>query len=152
MLGRDPVGSTAVGPRPLLFLLGLAAFAALGTASCSRARTSTGQRAVARVIDGDTVQLVSGEKVRLIGVDTPETKHPQKPVERFGREANDFTRRWPVALVLCGARPISSHEERVAYRLACRCSRSSTIRRQRPSLTRCAPSNGYGSSTPSRRA
>ena len=81
-------------PRRLLFLLGVAAFSAVGAASCSRARTSTGQRSVvARVIDGDTVQLASGEKVRLIGVDTPETKHPQKPVERFGREANDFTAR-----------------------------------------------------------
>jgi micrococcal nuclease len=31
--------------------------------------------------------------VRLIGVDTPETKHPKKPVERFGKEASEFTRR-----------------------------------------------------------
>jgi micrococcal nuclease len=29
--------------------------------------------------------------VRLIGVDTPETKHPRKPVEAFGKEANTFT-------------------------------------------------------------
>ena len=36
--------------------------------------------------------LASGESVRLIGVDTPETKHPKKPVERFGREASEFTR------------------------------------------------------------
>lgn len=48
---------------------------------------------VARVIDGDTVRLETGETVRLIGVDTPETKHPQKPVERFGREASGFTTR-----------------------------------------------------------
>jgi micrococcal nuclease len=31
--------------------------------------------------------------VRLIGVDTPETKHPNKPVEHFGKEAAAFTRR-----------------------------------------------------------
>ena len=30
--------------------------------------------------------------VRLMGVDTPETKHPTKAVEYFGREANAFTR------------------------------------------------------------
>jgi micrococcal nuclease len=36
------------------------------------------------------VLLASGERVRLI--DTPETKHPKKPVERFGKEASDFTR------------------------------------------------------------
>jgi len=28
----------------------------------------------------------------LIGVDTPETVHPQKPVEAFGKEASEFTR------------------------------------------------------------
>jgi micrococcal nuclease len=47
---------------------------------------------VKRVIDGDTLLLLNGERVRLIGVDTPETKHPQKPVEYFGREAYLFTR------------------------------------------------------------
>ena len=35
---------------------------------------------VTRVIHGDTLQLSPGEEVRLIGVDTPETKHPRKPV------------------------------------------------------------------------
>lgn len=48
---------------------------------------------VKRVIDGDTLLLSNGERVRLIGVDTPETKHPQKPVQRFGREAYLFTKR-----------------------------------------------------------
>jgi micrococcal nuclease len=47
---------------------------------------------VARVIDGDTLELASGVKLRLIGVDTPETVHPQKPVEAFGKEASGFTR------------------------------------------------------------
>ncbi|MDP2968258.1 MAG: thermonuclease family protein [Deltaproteobacteria bacterium] len=48
---------------------------------------------VKRVIDGDTLLLTNGERVRLIGVDTPETKHPQKPVQRFGKEAYLFTKR-----------------------------------------------------------
>src|SRR4030042_6833798 len=47
---------------------------------------------VKRVIDGDTLLLTNGERVRLIGVDTPETKHPKKPVERFGKEAYLFTK------------------------------------------------------------
>ena len=46
-----------------------------------------------KVIDGDTIVLSNGEKVRLIGVDTPETKHPQKPVEYYGKEATAFTNR-----------------------------------------------------------
>jgi len=48
---------------------------------------------VKRVIDGDTILLANGQRVRLIGVDTPETKHPQKPVQRFGNEAYLFTKR-----------------------------------------------------------
>ena len=50
---------------------------------------------VERVIDGDTIHVrVEGKRrtVRLIGVDTPETKHPTKPVQYFGREASAFTK------------------------------------------------------------
>lgn len=47
---------------------------------------------VERVIDGDTLLLASGHRVRLIGVDTPETKHPDRPVERLGKQAFHFTR------------------------------------------------------------
>ena len=43
-------------------------------------------------MDGDTLVLDGGERVRLIGVDTPETVHPNKPVERFGKEASAFTK------------------------------------------------------------
>jgi len=46
---------------------------------------------VLKVVDGDTVSInYHGEKtsVRLIGVDTPETVHPSKPVQCFGREAS----------------------------------------------------------------
>ena len=52
-----------------------------------------GSRNVVRVIDGDTLVLSPNEKVRLIGVDTPETKHPKKPVQCFGREAKEFMQR-----------------------------------------------------------
>ena len=48
---------------------------------------------VVRIVDGDTViLLIHGEKtsVRLIGVDTPETVHPRKPVQYYGREAGCF--------------------------------------------------------------
>ncbi len=49
---------------------------------------------VKRVIDGDTILLNNGERVRLIGVvDTPETVHPSKPVEYYGKEASAFTKR-----------------------------------------------------------
>jgi micrococcal nuclease len=51
---------------------------------------------VVAVVDGDTVDLAFGdddERVRLIGIDTPETKRPDEPVECFGPEATAFTER-----------------------------------------------------------
>ncbi len=47
---------------------------------------------VTRVIDGDTVVVEGVGTVRLIGVDTPETVDPRRPVQYFGREASDFTK------------------------------------------------------------
>lgn len=44
---------------------------------------------VTRVIDGDTVELETGQKVRYIGIDTPETVSPSKPVQCFGKEASN---------------------------------------------------------------
>jgi micrococcal nuclease len=46
---------------------------------------------VTRVIDGDTIEVMYHgvpTRVRYIGVDTPETVHPSKPVECFGVEAS----------------------------------------------------------------
>ena len=48
---------------------------------------------VERIVDGDTVVVkIDGKsmKVRLVGVDTPETVHPNKPVQRYGKEASRF--------------------------------------------------------------
>lgn len=42
---------------------------------------------VTRVIDGDTIEIEGGKKVRYIGIDTPESKHPSKPVQCFSAEA-----------------------------------------------------------------
>jgi micrococcal nuclease len=50
---------------------------------------------VDEVIDGDTIVVsLRGhhEKVRLLGIDTPETKDPRKPVQCFGKEASDRTK------------------------------------------------------------
>jgi micrococcal nuclease len=46
---------------------------------------------VTRVIDGDTIEVEGLGKVRLIGVDTPETVDPRKPVQCFGKEAAQKT-------------------------------------------------------------
>lgn len=48
---------------------------------------------VVRVIDGDTIELENGEIVRYLLIDTPETMHPEKPVECYGPEASEANRR-----------------------------------------------------------
>ncbi len=47
---------------------------------------------VERVVDGDTIKLSDGRRVRLIGVDTPETVDPRRPVECLGAEASAHTK------------------------------------------------------------
>jgi len=47
---------------------------------------------VKRVIDGDTIELIDGRKLRYIGIDTPETVDPRTSVECFGREASAYNR------------------------------------------------------------
>lgn len=50
---------------------------------------------VVSVVDGDTIKVaINGQKetVRLIGVDTPETRDPRKPVQCFGDAASNFTK------------------------------------------------------------
>ncbi len=43
---------------------------------------------VTKVIDGDTIEIEGGQKVRYIGIDTPETKHPTKGIQCFGKQAS----------------------------------------------------------------
>lgn len=93
-------------PRAIVIALGLAIFLLQRTGIWDRIQNQIdaviptqsvteddGQWRVIRVVDGDTLVLQNDERVRLIGVDTPETKHPSKPVEPFGPEASSFTKR-----------------------------------------------------------
>ena len=67
----------------------------VGTAPTTVAARPGVAGTVVRVVDGDTVVVnVNGteEKVRLIGIDTPETVDPRKPVQCFGREASNHTK------------------------------------------------------------
>lgn len=55
--------------------------------------STPGDRAtVERVVDGDTLVLTDDTRVRLIGIDTPETVDPRRPVECFGQEASDHAK------------------------------------------------------------
>jgi len=69
----------------------------IGLASCSSSSqpplSQTDLVKIVKVIDGDTVDIALAgrtERVRLIGVNTPETKHPTKPIECFGPEASAY--------------------------------------------------------------
>ncbi len=42
---------------------------------------------VTRIVDGDTIELNTGDKVRYIGVNTPESVDPRRKVQCFGKEA-----------------------------------------------------------------
>jgi micrococcal nuclease len=78
-----------------LALAGVLASACRGRASTTPTTVDLQPNAVVEfVIDGDTVDLiVEGveERARLIGIDTPETKKPDTPVECFGPEATAHT-------------------------------------------------------------
>ena len=59
------------------------------------ASASSVEGIVVRIIDGDTIHVRVGnriEKVRYIGVNTPEVHHPRKGEEPGGREATEVNR------------------------------------------------------------
>lgn len=47
---------------------------------------------VSRVTDGDTIEIETGEKVRYIGINTPESVDPRRKVECFGKEASAYNK------------------------------------------------------------
>ena len=66
--------------------------AKISTPSATVLSTSSSSSAILKVIDGDTLDVdVNGvkTKIRVIGINTPETVDPRKKVECFGKEASD---------------------------------------------------------------
>jgi micrococcal nuclease len=51
-----------------------------------------GVHEVRRAVDGDTILLASGARVRLQGINSPESVKPDSPVEPWGLEASQFTK------------------------------------------------------------
>lgn len=71
---------------------------------------------VVQIEDGDTITVdMNGtdEQIRFVGIDTPETRDPRKPVQCFGKAASNFTKQLvgdgPVRLV---ADPLSTNRDR----------------------------------------
>ena len=84
-------------PNPVRVAVGTCLFLlVLVVAGCGLVRVpgsgpAGGGAVVVEVVDGDTLVVRVGgrdEDVRLLGIDTPETKHPTEPVECFGKEAS----------------------------------------------------------------
>lgn len=81
-------------PRSALTLLltGVALAAACSPTAASP--PADGTATVVSVTDGDTIDVDLGgeeQSIRLLGIDTPETHHPTKPVECYGAEASART-------------------------------------------------------------
>ena len=77
----------------IIFMIG-AAMAVSRTGFPAFGGDEAGENAarVVRVVDGDTIKVAMGSKevtVRYIGIDTPETVDPRRPVQRFGKEASE---------------------------------------------------------------
>lgn len=69
-----------------LVTLGFSVLPALLATSCTPARTAT-ESQIMYVIDGDTVDLQSGQRVRLLGIDAPETSHDDQTPAQCGADA-----------------------------------------------------------------
>jgi micrococcal nuclease len=97
--GSGPTAAESAAPENSgeLYRVNIAALTGSAAADLSRMLRAE----VVGHVDGDTIRvripdppasLGAVETIRLIGVDTPETVHPSRPVETFGREASDFTK------------------------------------------------------------
>jgi micrococcal nuclease len=89
--------------RRLATVIVIAVVLALGGGSLRRTVSDAldgggGQRTaatatVARVVDGDTIVLRGGERVRYIGMDTPESVKPGTPVQCYAKAASHENQR-----------------------------------------------------------
>ncbi|GAF69154.1 unnamed protein product, partial [marine sediment metagenome] len=79
----------------LLVVLAIAARYFFGSSATDAPESlSEGNYSVKRVVDGDTLLLTNKARVRLIGVNTPETVKPDHPIEPWGPEASAFTKQF----------------------------------------------------------
>ena len=103
----------------VLVLMGVSLF---GWWAGVQRRSADTQYRVIDVLDGDTivVRRAGGrdETIRLLGVDTPETHHPTKPVQCYGPEASAYSSRRLFGRVVTLEDDVERHDiygRRLAY-------------------------------------
>src|SRR4051794_29543591 len=78
----------------LVFVAALAALLAGGAHDGPAAPPGSQHARVLRVVDGDTIKVRlddgSTERVRYIGIDTPESVKPNTPVQCFAKKASHY--------------------------------------------------------------
>jgi micrococcal nuclease len=83
--------------RAVVVVTVLAATSVLGWWSGQARHTANPEGRVVRAVDGDTIVVAFADghtdTVRILGVDTPETHDPRKPVQCYGPEAAAYTAR-----------------------------------------------------------
>ncbi len=77
----------------LYYIFVLASFFVLSTSGPACSFGTAKWAHVKYVIDGDTIVLQNGKKVRYIGINAPEIAHKDKPGEPFGKQATEYNRR-----------------------------------------------------------
>ncbi|MCL4503220.1 MAG: thermonuclease family protein [Deltaproteobacteria bacterium] len=75
-----------------LFLLCVVLHLALLSA-CGQAPGPPGKAEVTQAIDGDTVELAGGARVRLLGIDAPEMARDGRPAEFLAQQSKDYVAR-----------------------------------------------------------
>ena len=94
---RSSVAVAIIGITGVMLFTGslLSFIVILSTVARNAVTPFAAEPTVVDVIDGDTIDVRIGyerHRVRLLGIDTPETKDPRKPVECFGPEASRYTK------------------------------------------------------------
>jgi micrococcal nuclease len=106
------------------FMVAIATLRDGGVTSTPRARADGAAATIVRVIDGDTidVRLDTGDldRVRILGIDTPEVVDPRRPVQCFGPEASARTKELlpPGRAIILEKDPTQDARDRYGRRLA----------------------------------
>jgi micrococcal nuclease len=100
IIERRDIGDRTIGMHRMLLCIAVLATACHPGSSPAATESSitmalATNATMVSVVDGDTIDVnIKGhrERVRLIGIDTPETKKPNTPVQCYGPEATKFTK------------------------------------------------------------